>query len=93
MEKLAIILKRKIYKFFSTVLKNLISFFVGATFGILTVIMFAEPLLKFAINKDVGLGIIALAPAMLIMYSLIFGIIGGVLGIIGYNLFKVYKRK
>ncbi len=73
--------------------RNIMAFLAGGLLGIFTVVVFAEPLLKYAINKDVGLGIIALAPIIIIMYSLIFGTIGGILGIIIYNLFRTHKQK
>jgi len=65
----------------------------GAILGVLVVIIFTEPLLRHSITKDVGLGVIALAPAIIIIYLILFGLIGGILGVIIYNLIKTYKQR
>lgn len=85
---------QKIYKTLFVILKNILAFIAGGIAGMAITLLFARPLLESAIKKDVGLGIIALAPVVLIIYSIIFGIIGGISGIIVYNLFKkIFKQK
>ncbi len=69
------------------------SFITGGAFGIFLTVIFAEPLLRFAIKRDIGLATVALAPIVIILYALIFGTIGGILGIIIYNIVKHYRRK
>ena len=75
------------------VLKNLLAFIAGAVVGVLGVLVFARQLLEHAITKDVGLGIIAVAPAVLIIYATLFGAAGGLLGIIAYNFWIRRRRK
>ena len=86
-------LKPNIYKLLAVVFKNLAVFLVGGVMGAVATLLFAEPLLKATIKQDVGLGIIAIAPALLVIYSLILGLAGGFLAIIIYNLTKLKKRK
>lgn len=86
-------MKQKIYKIFLALIKNVLAFFMGAALTILIIIIFAEPILKHSINKDVGSGVIVLAPAILIIYSVFWGIGGGILGIAIYNLIRIIKNK
>lgn len=86
-------MKQQIYKLSRAIFKNILAFAVGGILGIATTLLFAKQLLESAINKDVGLGIIALAPVLLIIYAIIFGAIGGIIGIIIYNLNKFFKRR
>jgi hypothetical protein len=59
----------------------------------ITTLLCAKPLLELAIKKDIGLGIIAIAPVLILIYSIIFGIIGGFIAITIYNLAKFINRK
>lgn len=86
-------MKQKIFKIFLALIKNILAFLMGALFAISIIILFAEPILKHSINKNVGLGIIALAPAVIIIYSVFFGTGGGILGIVIYNLIRIKKKK
>ena len=86
-------MKQKFYKILTIFIKNILSFLIGGSLGILFTIIFAEPFLKFAINKDVGLGIIALAPVVLLFYLLFFTVLGGILGVFAYNIIKNFKQK
>ena len=74
-------------------LKNSLAFLTGGVLSVLATLIFAKPILEFTINKDVGLGIVALAPVLIIIYSMIFGVAGGLLGIIIYNFIRYFKRK
>jgi RimJ/RimL family protein N-acetyltransferase len=76
------------------VLKNLAAFLGGGVLGILLLVIFIKPILELTIRKDVGLGIIAVAPAIILIYGILFAIGGGVLGIIVYNFVKfILNRK
>lgn len=86
-------MRQQIYKLSRAILKNLLAFAVGGILGVATSLLFARQLLESAINKNVGLGIIALAPVLLIIYAVIFGTIGGIIGIVIYNLNKLIKSK
>lgn len=85
-------MRQQIYKLSHAILKNILAFIVGGVLGIAATLLFAKQLLESAINKDVGLGVIALAPVLLIIYAVIFGAIGGIIGIVVYNL-KFLKHK
>ena len=83
-------MKQKIYKIFLAVIKNLLAFLAGGILGVLAVLLLAKPLVESAITKDIGLGVIALAPAILVIYAIGFGTAGGVLGVVGYNVFRLF---
>ena len=74
-------------------LKNFLAFLAGGVAGVMGVILYAWPLLEAAIKKDVGLGIIIVAPVILMMYAIVFGALGGVAGVLVYNGVKLIKRK
>ena len=88
-------MKQKILKIFFFIVKNLLAFLAGSVLGVLTVIIFAEPLIARAINKDIGLGIIAVAPILLAFHFIIFGTIGGIIAVILYNVarFTIRRRR
>jgi len=70
-----------------------LAFLVGALLAITATLLCAEPLLKATIKQDVGLGIIAVAPAFIVIYSIIFGVAGGIIAVIIYNLIGFTKRR
>ncbi len=84
----------KITKILKTIGKNVFVFLVGAVIGLIIDIAFVFPsaIEKVAIEKDVGLGIIALAPVFFIIYGIISVVIGGFLAILIYNIIKRKKR-
>ncbi|MEK7647261.1 MAG: hypothetical protein AAB378_02710 [Patescibacteria group bacterium] len=86
-------LKQKIYKILIALLKNILAFAVGGILGLFTVVLFAKPLLEHIATKDVGLGIIALAPVVLLISAFIFAAIGGITAVIAYNVIKFIKYK
>ena len=86
-------MKYKVSKVFFTIFKNLLAFLAGGILSVLTTLLFAKPILEFAVKKDVGLSIVALAPVLILIYSILFGIVGGLLGIVIYNLIKFFKRR
>lgn len=84
---------QKFRKILSIAVKNFFAFLIGGVSGAAAALLLIEPLLKYSIKKDVGLGIIAVAPFLIIFYLILFGVAGGALGIIVYNLIKFFKRK
>lgn len=83
-----------IAKLLKSIVKNLFTFLVGAIIGIIIIILFVLPAALEKAGDKVGLGIIALAPALLIIYGALGIIIGGFSAIIIYNIVKfVLKRK
>lgn len=77
----------------SVLLKNFLAFLTGGLLGIAATLLCIEPLLKATIKQDVGLGIIAVAPTFIVIYAVIFGIIGGITAVIIYNLINFIRRK
>ncbi len=75
------------------VFKNLIALFLGAVTGEILFIIYFLSIMVNKIAEKAGLGIIALAPIMFIIYSIVSIIIGGVLGVIIYNIYKNGKKK
>ncbi len=61
------------------VFKNLIALFLGAVTGEILFIIYFLSIMVNKIAEKAGLGIIALAPIMFIIYSIVSIIIGGVL--------------
>ena len=84
----------KIAKIFKTIWKNICIFLVGAVIGLIIniTVVFPSAIQKVAMEKDVGLGIIALAPVLFIIYGIISIVIGGFFAILIYNIIK-RKRK
>jgi hypothetical protein len=44
------------------------------------------------VDKDIGLGVITVAPIIILIYLIMFGALEGVLAIILYNINKFLKR-
>ncbi len=84
----------KITKILKTIGKNVFVFLVGAVIGLIIniTVVFPSAIEKVALEKDVGLGIIALAPVLFIIYGIISIVIGGFLAILVYNIIKRKKR-
>ncbi|MBI5742398.1 MAG: hypothetical protein HZA25_00985 [Candidatus Niyogibacteria bacterium] len=82
----------KIRPAIATPLKNLLVFLIGDAIGMLATIVFAEPLLNSVLTKNMGLGVIVLAPFFLIFYSIIFGGLSGVIAVAIYNAVKIFKK-
>ncbi|MFC1732901.1 hypothetical protein ACFL6I_21585 [candidate division KSB1 bacterium] len=86
-------MKNKIFKIIKSLLRNLLAFIVGALIGGVTTLLFARKLLESLSEKDIGLGVIAVAPIMILMYLIMFGTLGGVLAVIIYNIRRYIKKK
>ena len=85
--------KQKKKNLFLIILKNIASFLFGAIAGELVLLVFFLRLILEKVAEKAGLGIIALAPILLIFYGFLFGLIGGILGIIVYNVYKKLRKK
>ncbi|MFC1686901.1 hypothetical protein ACFL0E_00915 [Nanoarchaeota archaeon] len=79
-------------KVIKVILKNFLVFTLGGFVGLIIGVILAMIWMKTA-GPSVGLGIIALAPFMLVLFSLMGFVIGGVLGLIIYNIIKIKRRK
>ena len=84
----------KIAKILKAIGKNALAFLTGAIIGLIinAVFIFPSAVQKVTSEKDVGLAIIALAPALFIIYGIISIIIGGFLAIVIYNIIKRRKK-
>lgn len=76
-----------------TILKNFLVFISGGVLGAAVCLLFLRPLLQAGIKKDVGLGIIAVAPVITIFYLLLFFAGGGIAGILFYNVYRIFYKK
>jgi hypothetical protein len=85
--------RQQLYYIFIWLLKNLLIFMVGAALGIFVVFINADSLLKAAIPKDIGLGVIAVAPILILFYAMFFGTIGGVIAILLYYVIKFLRGR
>jgi len=83
----------KSFKILLTIVKNLLAFLAGAVVGALATLVYARQLLEHAVTQDVGLGIIAVAPVVIVIYGVLFGMVGGILGIIIYNIVVRRRRR
>ncbi len=85
----------KIAKIFKTIWKNVRIFLAGAVIGFIinTAFIFPSAIQKVASEKDVGLGIIALPPALFLIYGIISVAIGGFLAIVIYNIVRRLSKK
>jgi hypothetical protein len=86
-------LRSKLYPVFIWLLKNLLIFLIGGAMGVAGTILFADPLLRHAIPKNIGLGVIAVAPILILLYAMFFGTIGGVIAIVLYYLVKFIRSR
>lgn len=82
----------KLKQIATTILKNLLVLICGAVLGMLLLFICLEPVLYLAMPKNAGLAVIALAPVIIIIYSILFAVGGGVLGLIVYNLILLIKK-
>jgi hypothetical protein len=85
--------KEKIFKILKALIKNIFVFIGGFIAGSIIVFIFAGKLLAPLAEKDIGLGVIAVAPIMILLYIIMFGTLGGVLAVIIYNIRRYRKRK
>jgi hypothetical protein len=76
----------------TTILKNFLMLVCGAVLGVLLFLICLEPVLYWAMPKNAGLAVIALAPVIIIIYSILFAAGGGVLGLIVYNVILLLKK-
>jgi len=72
--------------------KNFLAFVLGGLVGIILSIIYTIKLWVPSHAPSVGLGIIALLPAMLILFGILGLVIGGFCGIIIYQVIKRVRR-
>lgn len=75
------------------ILKNILALLTGMLFGVAVLFIFLKPMLYYAMPKNAGLGVIALAPALMIIYGILLAGGGGILGLITYNLIVFLKKR
>ena len=81
------------YKIFLAVVKNFVAFIVGMILSIPAVSLFpGKSPLALLNNKDIGFAVIALLLVLFIYFSAV-GLVGGVLGVIIYNLVRFFKER
>lgn len=84
---------RKISRILIVILKNLAIFLFSGLLTVLLIFLFSKKnIIDLVSNPDLGLGIIAIIP-VLIIYFIIFGIAGGLLGVIIYHLFNFFRKR
>ena len=76
------------------IVKNLLSMVIGSILCLLILWLFLmKPLLELAIPRDNLGSVIGGAIAFPVIYSIFSIIIGALLGIISYNVFKLIKKE
>lgn len=75
-----------------TILKNILVFLLGGLAGLVVGVSLALIWINTT-GYQAGLGIIALAPFMIVLFSLLGIFLGGIAAIIIYNLIKLRKKK
>jgi len=78
-------------KIFKEIRRNLLIGLYGSIIGIIFSIFYVVKIWLPLNSNDVGLAIIAILPVMLIMFSIGGIIVGGVLGIIIYQLIRLFS--
>ncbi len=74
-------------------LKN-VTVFLGSGILVSLVIFLVskKSLMEVVDNGEASIGVLALIPVLMV-YFILFGIVGGVVGVIVYNLIKFFKRR
>ena len=83
----------KIKQIFSFLWKNILVFIVGGVIGIAVSMFYLFQFWFPANGGKVGLGIIAIIPIMLILFAIMGLVIGGIFGIIIYQIIRFIKKK
>ena len=73
--------------------KNLLAGLGGAIIGVIVFIIYLFKIWLPANAEKIGLGIIALIPFMLILFSVLGIVIGGISGIVIYQIIKSLRNK
>ncbi|MBN1924014.1 MAG: hypothetical protein JW791_04625 [Nanoarchaeota archaeon] len=79
-------------KFLKILAKNAAALVIGAIVGAAVLNVFVFTVWMPNNSPDVGLGVIALLPVLVIIYAVLGGIIGALMGLIIYNLFFRKKK-
>ncbi len=81
---MAVSIRRVLKEFF----KGLGVFILGGVVGVAVLFVFFIEDVFAKVSTDIGLGIIALAPILVIFYSALYFIIGGVIGLVLYMAYR-----
>ena len=84
---------KNIRKILKGIFKSLGAFILGGTAGVIILFIFFLKKYLERVATDVGLGIIALAPVLVIIYSVTYFVIGGFSGLILYWAYRLWKSK
>ncbi|MFC1612313.1 hypothetical protein ACFL29_00485 [Patescibacteria group bacterium] len=82
-----------LFKILKIILKNFLAFLIGGVVGVAVALLFFVGSILEQMAAKTGLAIVALGPVVIIIYSIIFGALGGVLGIILYNIIKLINKR
>ena len=82
----------KFERFFKSLRKNLLASLYGAIIGIIISLLFLFEVWLPTNASDIGLAIIAILPVMVILFSIGGVVIGGVLGIVIYQIARLFRR-
>jgi len=83
----------KFWPLLKTISKNIIAGLSGAIIGILISMIYLITMWLPANAKRIGVGIIAVLPVMVILFSLLGIAIGGIVGIVIYHIIRLIKKK
>ena len=83
----------KVFRVLKIIAKN-IGIFIGSGVlsSVLVFLLSKKSFVELLNNKDVSLGAVVSAPVLLV-YLFVFGVGGGILGVIFYNLYELFKRR
>ena len=87
------LLKMRTRQLLKKIGENLLVGLGGAIIGAIIFIIYLFKIWFPANAKEIGLGIIALIPVMFILFSIMGIFIGGILGIVIYNIVKSLIKK
>ena len=75
------------------ILKYIAIFILGGFVALAYLFVFSLKGLLEKTGAEVGLGIIALAPVLIIIYGIFYFLIGGVLGVIIFVVFRMLRKR
>ncbi len=82
-----------IKKILKDILKSLGMFILGGIAGVIILFVFFLERIFAGISTDIGIGILALAPILIILYSILSFVLGGFSGLILYWAYRFWKHK
>jgi hypothetical protein len=73
--------------------RNVLVFVIGAVIGFIISFLYTTRVWLPTQGPDIGIAILGVFPVVLILLGLVGIIIGGVLGVVFYNIYIIIKRK